>query len=166
LAVQPRTAPPEPPAVEPPAPKQVQPEAKQAQPEAKQAQPEKHEVSQPSHAARDGRGQSVGSFFQGLLAARPPGNSTPIASSSDSPAGADHLSRPAEDTLSLNSVFEEAEQSAPAQPAPGQTKDGTVSFDDFFSSSPGGSNPLPQGSTNPENDDLDEFQSWLQNLKR
>jgi hypothetical protein len=51
-------------------------------------------------------------------------------------------------------------------PAGGQLKDAAVSFDDFFSSSGGGSAPLSPGNTDPKNDDLDSFQSWLQNLKR
>jgi hypothetical protein len=50
--------------------------------------------------------------------------------------------------------------------AGGQLKDAAVSFDDFFSSAGGGASPLPPGDGDPKNDDLDSFQSWLQNLKR
>jgi len=39
-----------------------------------------------------------------------------------------------------------------------------VSFDDFFGSATGGSSPAPGGE--PGKDDLDQFHSWLQNLKR
>jgi hypothetical protein len=51
-------------------------------------------------------------------------------------------------------------------PAGGQLKDAAVSFDDFFSSAGGGASSLPPGGGDPKNDDLDSFQSWLQNLKR
>jgi hypothetical protein len=37
-----------------------------------------------------------------------------------------------------------------------------VSFDDFFGSSPAGNSPDGE----PGKDDLDQFHSWLQNLKR
>jgi hypothetical protein len=39
-----------------------------------------------------------------------------------------------------------------------------VSFDDFFGSAAGGNSPAPGGE--PGKDDLDQFHSWLQNLKR
>ena len=54
---------------------------------------------------------------------------------------------------------------APAVPAADQKADGAVSFDDFFRSEKEGSTPLRQRAE-PGKDDLDEFQSWLQNLKR
>jgi hypothetical protein len=41
-----------------------------------------------------------------------------------------------------------------------------VSFDDFFSSEPGESAPGRQGKGEAGKDDLDQFQTWLQNLKR
>jgi hypothetical protein len=50
-------------------------------------------------------------------------------------------------------------------PAADQKADGAVSFDDFFGSEKEGSTPLRQRAE-PGKDDLDEFQSWLQNLKR
>jgi tetratricopeptide repeat protein len=123
----------------------------------------------PAYSARDTHGQSVLSFFQALLAARPPGNSvTPAAPESPqtdggAPTGA------AQDALSLSSVFGGEGEKVPASPqvpASGQTKDATVSFDDFFGSAAGGSSSLAPGSTEPSKDDLDQFQSWLQNLKR
>jgi hypothetical protein len=49
-------------------------------------------------------------------------------------------------------------------PAGGPLKDAAVSFDDFFSSAGGES--ATSGGADPKKDDLDSFQSWLQNLKR
>lgn len=118
--------------------------------------------TQPSYAARDTKGQSVASFFQALLAARPAGstNSTPPPASTSDQAGA----RPsAEDGLSLT-FGQDSHPKAPPVAAGGQLKDATVSFDDFFSSAGGGASP--SGSGEPKNEDLDSFQSWLQNLKR
>jgi hypothetical protein len=46
-----------------------------------------------------------------------------------------------------------------------QKADGTVSFDDFFGSEGEGSTPRRQRG-DPGKDDLDQFQTWLQNLKR
>jgi hypothetical protein len=43
--------------------------------------------------------------------------------------------------------------------------DGAVSFDDFFGAEREGSTPLTQRA-DPGKDDLDQFQTWLQNLKR
>jgi hypothetical protein len=100
-----------------------------------------------SFAASETKGQSVASFFRALLASRPTGNS-----------GSPAAPRPA--------AGKEEPANPPTVSAPGQTKDGTVSFDDFFGSAAGGASPLAQGSSDPSNDDLDQFQSWLQNLKR
>jgi hypothetical protein len=108
-----------------------------------------------SYSARDTKGQSVASFFQALLAARPMGNSgTPAA-----PGSAPALS-PSPGAREDGS----ANQSPVA--ASGQAKDGAVSFDDFFGSAAGEASTLPKGSGEPSKDDLDQFQSWLQNLKR
>jgi hypothetical protein len=41
-----------------------------------------------------------------------------------------------------------------------------VSFDDFFNAERGESTPLPKGKGEAGKDDLDQFQTWLQNLKR
>lgn len=92
----------------------------------------------PSYVARDTQGESVAAFFRTMLAARPPGEGEPT--------------RPPQDGLSLDSVFG---KEAPAAP---------VSFDDFFGAKPEGSS-AEQG-PDPGNDDLDEFHTWLQNLKR
>ena len=77
--------------------------------------------------------------------------------------------RPAHDPLSLSSVF--GEEPAPAPPAPAADS-GTagLSFDEFF----GAGKSMPADATRTtrparpqaEDDDLDQFQNWLQNLKR
>ena len=41
----------------------------------------------------------------------------------------------------------------------------TVSFDDFFNAATSGSSPGNKEG-DPSKDDLDQFQTWLQNLKR
>jgi hypothetical protein len=114
-----------------------------------------------SYAASETKGQSVSAFFQALLAARPPGNSGSHAAS-PSAAGSAAAMPPPQDALSVGSPS--GQESVPAVPASGP-KDAVVSFDDFFGAA-GGRSPLPKGSTDPGNDDLDQFQSWLQNLKR
>lgn len=89
------------------------------------------------YSARETRGQSVAVFFRGMLAARPPENTEPSGAASAAPEG--EASRPAQDGLSL-------------------------SFDDFFGSPAKGS--AAEKGADPGNDDLDQFHSWLQNLKR
>jgi hypothetical protein len=54
----------------------------------------------------------------------------------------------------------------PAVPAADQRTEGGVSFDAFFSSPAEDSSPAKSRSSDPRNDDLDQFHSWLQNLKR
>jgi hypothetical protein len=53
---------------------------------------------------------------------------------------------------------------APAAPAAASPQDTDVSFDDFFGAATGGTG-APK-SADAGKDDLDQFQSWLQNLKR
>jgi hypothetical protein len=53
---------------------------------------------------------------------------------------------------------------SPEVPAAGPSKDATVSFDAFFGAPAGGS--TGSKSSDAGEDDLDQFQSWLQNLKR
>jgi tetratricopeptide (TPR) repeat protein len=121
----------------------------------------------PSYSTRDTHGQSVVSFFQGLLAARPPENSSPPVSHSSPPSQGGAPTRPAQDAVSLSSVFgQESPPVSPGVPAAGPAKDVAVSFDDFFGSPAGGSSSQTPGSAGPSNDDLDQFQTWLQNLKR
>jgi hypothetical protein len=112
-------------------------------------EPEPVQPPKPSYAARDTNGQSVASFFASLLAARPPGGSSPPAQPASSSAP---QSQSAKEALTVPA----AEPSAAA----------AVSFDEFFGSAAGGSSQAAQGNTEPGKDDLDQFQSWLQNLKR
>jgi hypothetical protein len=152
-AIEPQSAPPPPP---PPKPTPAEPVAV-----SKTA-----ERAKPSYSAHDTKGQSVASFFQVLLAARPPGaHATPSPGSSAS--GQAGTAPPTQEGLSLSPVFgQESHPTAPPVPAGGQLKDAAVSFDDFFSSAGGETKPSPPGGGDPKHDDLDSFQSWLQNLKR
>jgi len=96
--------------------------------------------AKPAYAAGETRGQSVASFFASLLAARPPGALAAPASSAP-----------------------EALTVSPGEPSSAAG----VSFDEFFSAAAGGaSGSAAQGKDEPGEDDLDQFQSWLQNLKR
>jgi tetratricopeptide (TPR) repeat protein len=116
-----------------------------------------------SYSARDTNGQSVGAFFQAMLAARVGGaGATGNRGSTGRNEGAGQNG-----AAFLESSYSE-EQSLPAPPAvPSDAPaDAAVSFDDFFNSAPGESTPSRQGKGEPGQDDLDQFQTWLQNLKR
>jgi tetratricopeptide (TPR) repeat protein len=106
-------------------------------------------ASQRSYLARETRGRSVASFFHALLAARPPadGGLSGTGGPPKSPGG------------------EQNSPGSPAVPGADQKPDDTVSFDDFFGAEREGSMPLSQRA-DPGKDDLDQFQTWLQNLKR
>ena len=95
----------------------------------------------PSYSARDSKGQSVAAFFAAMLAARPPGATGPVAASG-------------------------TDQSAKEEKAKTDGVADKVSFDDFFGASAAEPSPSPKGSADPSKEDLDQFQSWLQNLKR
>ena len=74
-------------------------------------------------------------------------------------------------SLSLNSVFgDEGTPSPPAVPPLRRAHlgpaDGSVSFDDFFSPAGRGEAPRQARTPDTKSDDLDQFHSWLQNLKR
>lgn len=121
-----------------------------------------------AYVAAETGGQSVREFFQGLLAARPAGGSAPAAPrpAAASPAdGGGAPTRPAPDALSLSSVF--GEETTPLPPAvpttPGALPAG-VSFDEFYGGTGGG--PAKPRTPDPKSDDLDQFHTWLQNLKR
>jgi hypothetical protein len=60
---------------------------------------------------------------------------------------------------------EEASATPPAVPAPGAAS-GAASFDDFFGSPSGASSARTPRAADSKNDDLDQFHTWLQNLKR
>jgi tetratricopeptide (TPR) repeat protein len=138
-----------------------------AEPAAVEPVPPAPEVRRPAYSARETQGQSVASFFEALLTARPPGSPAPSTAARASPGESGAPTRPAQDALTLSSVFgEDNSPTPPAVPASAPSQDAAVSFDDFFGAPATGSSPLPKGSTDPEKDDLDQFQSWLQNLKR
>jgi tetratricopeptide (TPR) repeat protein len=109
------------------------------------------------YSARDTNGQSIATFFQALLIARPAANSS---TSTSAQSGTTRPDEPAH----ASSSSPMGDSASPAPSAPGQGKDGLVSFDDFFGSAAGGNSPAPGGE--PGKDDLDQFHSWLQNLKR
>jgi hypothetical protein len=140
-------------------------------------------------------GQSAGDMLHHLLAARPgdvagggwraeaavpaaspvpepaPAASDGSVSEADgSPGGAP--TRPAPDHLSLSAVFgEEVSPVPPAvrtpEPSSKSANADGVSFDEFFSG--GGSAGAPSRARVPrgrDDDDLDQFHVWLQNLKK
>jgi hypothetical protein len=115
---------------------------------------ERPAAKQRSYVAADTKGQSVAAFFQALVAARPPSGSA----ESGGLGGA-------QDGTSPGSVLGEESPTAPAVPAKEQKTDAAVSFDDFFESEADGSKALRQQSPDPGKNDLDQFQTWLQNLK-
>ena len=117
-----------------------------------------------SYIARETNGRSVASFFRSLLAARPPADGSPggpVAGSQAETAGRSTYSAGTHGS----SAADDNQPAPPAMPAADQTTDGAVSFDDFFGSEREGSAPLGQRA-DPGEDDLDQFQTWLQNLKR
>ena len=119
-------------------------------------------------------GRPVGEFLGAILAARLPAVTAGPAVRSESPRGSGGdgegaPTRPAHDSLSLSSVFgEESTPNPPAVPAAGSGSpvQSGVSFDEFFGApgAPAGARP-PRGAET-QNDDLDQFHAWLQNLKR
>ncbi len=124
-------------------------------------------VPRRSYAAGETGGHSVAQLFQGILSARPPIQAPAPAVRQPQPGGgAGAPTRPAADTLSLSSVFgEEGSDTPPAVPATGSGS-GSVSFDDFFGSSPAAPSARTPRTPDPKSDDLDQFHAWLQNLKR
>jgi tetratricopeptide (TPR) repeat protein len=129
-------------------------------------------------AAKDTHGQSVAEFFRGLLAARPPAMTVSPAQKADPAApgpGAEAEgapTRPAHDSLSLSSVFgDEGTPTPPAVPvsaagAPPAPADATVSFDEFYNPPDRGDVSRRARAPDTKSDDLDQFHTWLQNLKR
>ena len=108
-------------------------------------------AEQRSYVAADTKGQSVADFFRALVTARP------VSAGGDTPA------QPARTAALGNSGRgDESSPSGPAVPG-GEHQDAAVSFDDFFNSESDGSR---SGNDDSGKDDLDQFQSWLQNLKR
>jgi len=127
----------------------------------------------PAYSVKETHGQSVQDFLRGMLASRPPATAPAASIRSEArPAGADPggaPTRPAHDSLSLSSVFgEESTPALPAVPAAGPPPAGAggVSYDDFFGAPGGSTAPRPARAPDPKSDDLDQFHTWLQNLKR
>jgi len=136
----------------------------------------------PAFAARETGGQSVATFFQALLQARPDDPAPRWPARPEAPAGPEpppeeaSATRPAGEPLSLGSVFgDEPPPVAPAvgrssgeTPAPGAPASG--SFDDFFGSpgrTTGPAQPPTAGRPHGRSgDDVDQFHAWLQSLKR
>ncbi len=137
-------------------------------------------------------GQSVSDFFRVLLASRPdsepPADAERQPTESSAPTGEARASdlrgpsesgsvgeptRPAHDRLLLSSVFgEDASPVPPAVRGPGgrgmSGTTGRFSFDAFFGGQRGESVQPPEvgaGGTRIEEEDLDQFQAWLQSLK-
>jgi hypothetical protein len=141
-----------PPAVEESAePKKSAPAAES--PPAQQTEPEPappKETARRSYSVRETRGQSVVAFFQCLLSARPTG----------SPAAAKGSAGAAQEAAPTNA----GAPAAGSAPSSAGSPD-PVSFDDFFNAATSGSSPANKEG-DPSKDDLDQFQTWLQNLKR
>lgn len=121
--------------------------------------------------------RSVAAFLSGILTARP-GDPPPGWAAAQAPAplsaeappaappGEAAPTRPASDHLSLSAVF--GDEGSPVPPAtPGATvpSDDGISFDAFFGGDQAGGAPRARTASR-EDDDLDQFHAWLQNLKR
>jgi tetratricopeptide (TPR) repeat protein len=117
----------------------------------------------PSYSARETQGRSVQEFFQTLLAAHPlrEGGWTGSAS-----AGTGASSTSSKEPGAESGFTEEAMPVPPAVPGAPQRTEAGVSFDAFFSAPADSHASLQQNPPEPGSDDLDQFQSWLQNLKR
>ena len=100
-----------------------------------------------AYSARETSGRSVASFFQSLLLARPPEHPSASLREGESAAAPETENR-----------------AASASTAPGG--DGLVSFDDFFGTDAADNSSVAPASDESRKDDLDQFHSWLQNLKR
>jgi hypothetical protein len=139
--------------------------------------------SRPRYTAAATGGESVRDVLRRMLVARPaelpsavwapaPAAPAPVASAAPAPAdpageSSGAPTRPAGDHLSLSDVF--GDDASPVRPAvPPAAADG-VSFDEFFGAAAGqgagAARPRASRATADE-DDLDQFHTWLQNLKR
>jgi hypothetical protein len=122
-------------------------------------------------------GRTVSTLFRTVLGAalpEPAGNweravapaPRPLAQEQPDPAPETAApTRPAGDHLSLSDVFgEDSSPVPPAVPAARSAAEGDVSFDAFFGEG-AGEQARSRGAAR-EDDDLDQFHNWLQNLKR
>lgn len=110
--------------------------------------------AQRPYSVRETKGQSVAAFFTALLGARPAG------ATNARPAGA-HQGESAGQIAAQPS----APAGGPSPSAAGASGDAAVSFDDLFGT-PAEPSPTPERTTDEGKEDLDQFQTWLQNLKR
>lgn len=130
----------------------------------------------PSYKSADAS-RSVAALLSGILAARPadppagwadaaaPAPLSPEAPPA-APPGEAAPTRPASDHLSLSAIFgEEGSPVPPATPGAAVPGDDGISFDAFFGGEQAGGAARARGSSR-EDDDLDQFHAWLQNLKR
>jgi tetratricopeptide (TPR) repeat protein len=119
------------------------------------------------YAAVDTGGRSVGDTLRAMLAARLPARpAAPPVRQPAAPGGEGAPTRPAAEALSLSSVFgEETPAAPPAVPSAPSERD-RVSFDDFYGNAGPAQPPRGPRAAEPKGDDLDEFHTWLQNLKR
>lgn len=111
--------------------------------------------------------ESVGGWLARVLAARPVEVAgAPPAPAANPAADAEaEPTRPAGDHLSLTALFgDDAPPVPPAAPAPEAAPDAEVSFDAFFGSASEGAGRTRPGAR--DDDDLDQFHTWLQSLKR
>jgi hypothetical protein len=122
------------------------------------------------YSARVTGGVSVRDLMRSILVARPGGHAAaPPSAPVDAAPRASEPTRPAQDSISLSDVF--GEGGAPLPPAyrapRASAGEPGVSFDEFFDTPPAqhASTVRPRG-PRPAADDLDQFHSWLQNLKR
>ncbi len=127
---------------------------------------EEHTIGPPapqrSYLASETNGRSVAAFFHTLLAARPPAEA---GGGRTSPVDGDAPARP-HDMGSVKALAGDNNVPVPpAVPATEPKADAAVSFDDFFGSEAETPTPLRQRA-DAGKDDLDQFQTWLQNLKR
>ncbi len=148
------------------------------------------EDAAPSYAASVTGGEPVASFLGAMLGARPavvdlpeppPVSETPAdeetqGEGDDEAVASGAPTRPAIDRLSLGAIF--GEDPSPVPPAENTAANdkaesaGGFSFDEFF----GGGEGVPTGRTSSgstratraadDEDDLDQFHSWLESLKR
>jgi len=143
----------------------------------------------PSYAASVTGGRAVAAFLGGLLKSRPAPVTLPEAPAAAVPevvqeapeergeeaVASGEPTRPADDRLSLGAVFGEDASPVPPASAAAAARSGGAggfSFDDFF----GKADSAPSGRSSTgsqravrgadEGDDLDQFHSWLQSLKR
>ena len=126
----------------------------------------------PRYAASHSGGTSVREMMRSVLTSRPnglPASSAPEAQHGETPGTP---TRPAPDHLTLSAIFgDDAAPLPPAMraphPAPASAPDKGVSFDEFYSAGTG-TTTRRERTTRVANqdDDLDQFHDWLQNLKR